>query len=821
MILCLSMLLVRALFAVDAGSRVQAVRIETPPAIDGLLDDIAWTQASPAADFATLEPVNQHTARLQTRVWFAYDEIALYIAAEMKAAGQDSVFRQLGARDDDGVAADWFGIWISPYNDKANDIVFEVTAAGVQIDFKSGPNYEDSSWDPVWESAVHVHNRGWTTEFAIPFSQVRFPARDIQVWGVNMARGVQATREVFTWCYVEKDHPNWSEFEGELHGIKDIEMPLRLSLTPYAAATLSHFPFDEPGKSNWSRSIRGGMDLKYGINESFTLDLTLIPDFGEVQSDNVVLNFTPFEIQYDERRPFFTEGTDLLSKAGSFYSRRVGARPIRYWDVEDQVVDDSLIIENPEESQMINATKITGQTQDGLGLALFNAMTAPMYARIIDSTGVERDYMTAPFTNFNRVVVNKNLGSGSEIGISNSHVFRGTDTEENDLANDFRDANVTGIGSRLAFQESKYVVAANGAYSHIYQGDSTIAGYAWGLDLSERDGALRAGAGINVESDTYDPNDLGFMFSNNEFTQFGWIELIQHEPRGHLMSARAELMILNTSLFEPREFVESSLEGNWNITFRNYLSHGGVLYLRPAPEHDFYEARTDDQVFLIPPRGHVHVWFSTNYNRPFSFDFWVGSDTRDERGQLWYGGGYTPRWRVSDRLFMYLDGEIHKTEKEHGFADFDAADQPVFGRRSRKEITHVLSARYTASNTLSTHIRLRHYWSQVVYDRFFDILPDGSLTQRSYGEDLNGKFNAFNVDAVLVWRFAPGSELNLIWKNAIVEELDGVQEHHHIGNVRADYLHDLGHVLDQEQSNSISIKLLYYIDYWELRNRLR
>jgi len=329
--------------AVQRNSQVAALRVTTPPVIDAVLDEAIWQTAVPATDFATLFPENRITARLKNRVWFAYDDANLYVAAEMEAASADSILRQLGERDNENVTADWFGVWISAYNDKANDIVFRVTAAGVQLDHKSGPNYEDDSWDPVWRSAVQIHDRGWTVEFAIPFSQIRFPARDVQVWGLNMARWVQATREVFTWTFIEKDHSNWSFFEGELVGIQNVDVPLRLSFTPYAATSFEHYPFDEEGKSNWSRSIRGGMDLKYGINESFTLDLTLIPDFGEVQSDNEVLNLSPFEIRYDERRPFFTEGTDLLTNAGRFYSRRVGDRPIRYYDAYDLADVDSVL----------------------------------------------------------------------------------------------------------------------------------------------------------------------------------------------------------------------------------------------------------------------------------------------------------------------------------------------------------------------------------------------------------------------------------------------------------------------------------------------
>jgi len=810
------------LLAVDAGTLVHALRVVHPPTIDGKLDERTWQKAVPATDFATLQPENKVDARLKNKMWFAFDDANLYVAAELEAASSDSILRQLGERDNANVTADWFGVWISPYNDKANDIVFRVTAAGVQLDHKSGPNHNDESWDPVWKSAILIHETGWSVEFAIPFSQIRFPTADKQVWGINAARWVQATREVFTWTFIEKDHSNYSVFGGELHGIENIEPPLRLSFTPYTAASLSHFPFDEGGKSNWSRTIRGGLDLKYGINESFTLDLTLIPDFGEVQSDNVVLNLTPFEVRYNERRPFFTEGTDLLSKAGRFYSRRVGARPIRFWDVYDLVEYDSLIIDNPEEAQMINATKITGQNANGIGLAFFNATTGRMQATYLDSLGEQREFLTDPITNFNRIVVNKNFGNGSELGISNSNVFRGENPDDDTFENDFRDANVTGISARLVSRDSQWRIQSSAAYSQISQGDSMETGNEWNLRLSENNGAFRYGVSFFGESDTYDPNDLGFMFNNNSYSQSVWLSLFQHEPKGLLNDAHIDLRAMNQHLYKPREFTGTMIRVNWKLTTRKYFSNGGGIQIRPTYSRDYYEPRSEeigDQFFLQPPFFHIHSWISTDYNRPFAFDLWLGVDAKDKFGSSWTGGGFKPRWRISDQLMFNYSAELKQNHAERGFAEFDDDDDPVFGRRERREVTNMLTASYTVSNTLSSNIRIRHYWSQVVYDRFYDLQGNGELDQRAYTAELDGILNVFNIDAVLVWRFAPGSELNLIWKNSIDEWTEGIHGHHYIGNMHADYIHDLGHILEQPQANSLSVKILYYVDWWDLRNR--
>lgn len=174
--------------------------------------------------------------------------------------------------------------------------------------------------------------------------------------------------------------------EGLWTGIKDIKAPLRLSLSPYLSAYINRYPYNTPGVKNTTTSLDGGMDIKYGISDGFTLDMTLVPDFGQVQSDNQVLNLSPFEVKYNENRPFFIEGTELFSKGNLFYSRRIAAQPVSYYNVQDTANDASHIhanehfLKNPLESKLINGAKISGRTSGGLGIGFFNAITQPMYA---------------------------------------------------------------------------------------------------------------------------------------------------------------------------------------------------------------------------------------------------------------------------------------------------------------------------------------------------------------------------------------------------------------------------------------------------------
>ncbi|MEA3287559.1 MAG: DUF5916 domain-containing protein [Candidatus Marinimicrobia bacterium] len=804
------LLLISVTFADTKQKSVFAYRTLSPPIIDGVVDDEVWKGSQPATDFYRFQPESGGHAPVKTELRFLYDDVALYVAAIMYDPEPMEILTQLGKRDDDNVVADWLGLWISPFNDGANELNFAVTASGIQIDRKFSPNNVDNNWNPVWTSDVSIHAQGWFLEMEIPFSQIRFPSKDIQTWGLNIARYRAREREAYTWTALDKAQDNFAQQSGLLHGIENIETPLRLSFTPYAAASIEHYPFDESGKSNFSSIYRGGMDLKYGINESFTLDMTLIPDFGQVQSDNQELNLTPFEIRYDEHRPFFTEGTQLLHKAGLFYSRRVGSRPVGFWNVygDDVLGSGDEIISNPDETQLINATKVTGQTINGIGLGFFNAITAETHAVIRDSVGNEREYVTNPLTNYNLVIVGKNLKNGSDFSLVNTNVQRFSGDDNN---YDFRDANVIGFETRLLTADSKWILEANGGYDQLIYADSVSTGYKYYLGISEGLGALQYGLGHNVESEFYNPNDMGYLRQPNEYSQHGWISLRTLDPVWKVNSANIRVSANYSSRFNPRVYSSLDFNAHYNISFKNYLSWGGGLSLRPKEGHNYDEPRIADRYFTVPTGFNFHTWLSSNYNKAFSMNGWGGASTRNRRGAQWHGGGITPRWRVNNRWLMRYEAEMHLNESDHGFADYDSEGAPIFGKRDQVTITNSFYSSYIVSRNLESDIRMRYYRSSVEYLEFFDLLEDGNLSPSSYSEDLNTVFGAFTIDAVMTWRFSPGSELNITWKNAIFTYGD---------NPGVSYLEDVKGLPDLDQSNSLSFKLLYYVDTWNLKHKL-
>ncbi|MEZ5001079.1 MAG: DUF5916 domain-containing protein, partial [Bacteroidales bacterium] len=357
---------------------------------------------------------------MKTEVRIVYNDEAIFVCAINFDPAPDSIRKQLGPRDSDrDLIADYFNVDIVPYNDGINGYSFKLSASGVQSDIRrsSGAGGRDLNWDAVWHSAARIYENGWVAEFKIPFSAIRFMADSKEPWGFNFWRYIERYGEWSSWNYADKSHGTTINYMGEIEGINGLTPPVRISLTPYISAYT-----ERNGESgDWSNTFHGGADLKIGLSEAFTLDATLIPDFKQVISDDQILNLSPYEVKYNERRQFFTEGTDVFNKGGIFYSRRVASKPGGYSDAISSLSDDEIIRNNPEVTRLINATKISGRTAKGLGIGIFNGITARSEALIEDTlTGFTRDFVTQPLSNYNMLVLDQNLGGGSYLSLANT-----------------------------------------------------------------------------------------------------------------------------------------------------------------------------------------------------------------------------------------------------------------------------------------------------------------------------------------------------------------------------------------------------------------
>ncbi len=782
--------------------QLEAWRTHEEPTIDGLLNEPQWQQADAGTNFFQYDPYNGPPATEKTVIRVMYDDVAIYIGAMMFDTAPDSILTELGFRDSEDLNADYILFEISPFNDGLNASQFGLTASGVQYDAKSYSDDADEGWDAVWESKVQLLDNGWSAELKIPYSALRFPETATQTWGFNAERSIRRKREIDTWNFINKKISGKTKQAGELTGLHNIKPPLRLSFTPYVSGYLEK----NASAGSWDYTFNYGMDLKYGINESFTLDMTLIPDFGQVQSDDQIYNLSPFEVYYEERRPFFTEGTELFDKGDIFYSRRVGDQPEGYGAVGDSLHEGEFITENPAKTNLLNATKVSGRTNKGLGIGVFNAISGATYATVSDSSGKTRRILTQPFTNYNMVVLDQNLKNNSYLSFYNTNVYKGRDHYT---------ANVSGTQFRLYNKSASYSVYGQFNLSQKYNpGDKTDLGFMYNVKLDKTSGRFRFGLSRYVESDTYDPNDLGFLQANNEVNHNLDFSYNFYDPFWKFLNLHNSITIYHSSLYAPNNFVEFGVAASSRGTFRNHLSLGFDLWVRPGDEHDYYEAREPGRVFIRPPEWSVGGFFSPDYRKAFIVDGNLDYERSAEYNRTNWSVRLAPRWRINDRLTLRLSSSYDMESNDIGwvdtYTDFGASDI-IFGRRDLQTVENIIKTTYIFTNKLALDFRLRHYWLKAIYSRFYKLSQDGYLLDTPYDENNDFNYNAFNIDMIIRWEFAPGSELAVAWKNAVLTYNESVITNRFFDNLR--------NTIESPSDNSFSIKLLYYLDYLYLKKR--
>lgn len=470
----------------------QISKTTVKPKIDGLLDDEVWKNIPVANHFIERSPNNgrAESEGFRTEVKLAYDDIGIYVGAMMYDQHPEKIRKELTERDNIG-NDDFFLITFNGYNDKQQSYVFFVTAAGVQMDSKIDSNGEDKSWNGVWSSRVKILDNGWSLEMFIPYSELRFPNKKVQEWGMNMGRSIRRKRREYNWNHIDNQKNSITLFDGILQGIQNIKPPLRLSFYPYASTYVNTYD------GNTTTNINGGMDVKYGINEAFTLDVTLIPDFGQASFDRKVLNLGPFEQRFNEQRAFFNEGTDLFTKGGLFYSRRIGGSPSKY----PTISKDEDIQKLPQKVKLVNAAKLSGRTSKGLGIGVFHAITAKTEAEIKNTqTGSVRKEIIEPLANYNVLAFNQRFRGNSSISLVNTHVLRNKN---------FRNSNVTGLYWDLRNKKNTYYYYGGVEGSYVY-GNQRKFGTEVSTGVSKISGKTRYGLNTNLRTLDYDINDLGF-----------------------------------------------------------------------------------------------------------------------------------------------------------------------------------------------------------------------------------------------------------------------------------------------------------------------
>ncbi|MEL4306758.1 DUF5916 domain-containing protein [Joostella sp. CR20] len=767
-------------------------RIQDAPKIDGVLDEVIWDDAPVATDFVEREPNNGTPIpdSLRTEVKIVYDDLGIYFGATMNDPNTSKIAKELTERDDIG-NDDFFFILLNGYNDHQQSFEFIVTAAGVQWDAKLTNGNEDSSWDGVWYSNVKINEENWTAEIFIPYSQLRFPEKDIQTWGLNMEREFRRERRRFSWNHVDNSKGSFSIYDGEIHNIQHIDAPLRLSFQPYVSSYVSSFD----GTSEVS--FNGGMDLKYGITDAFTLDMILIPDFGQTKFDERVLNLSAFEVQYAEQRQFFTEGTELFSKGNLFYSRRVGSAPTGDVTVE---ANEELTY-YPQTVDLINAMKISGRTRRGLGIGFFNAITERTYAEIKNTeTNETRKELVEPLANYNVFVLDQRFGENSSISLVNTNTTR---------EGDFRDANATGLYLDVTNKKNTLKYWTSGEGSWVMQSDSTKFGVEGSAGISKISGKHRMSGEVNFRTKDYDINDLGYSSTTNYINYYGYYGYRYLKPKGGLNNMYLNFNVNLTRRLDPGLYSEFNFNFNSSFTTKKFIGFGGGFEMTPFGKNDIYEPREEGRYVKVPSYYDGWVWFDTDYRKKFAinvlYDWYVYSEKWREDVII----DISPRYRFSDKWKLYYTTNFIFNNEDRGYVD-RVNDDIIFGQRDRKTYINALESQYIFTNKAALNLSFRHYYSEVSYDQYFSLENNGDLTENnSYTVNNDATFNSWNIDVRFSWWFAPGSQLTLLYRNAI----DSYEEKS-IRNINENF----DTLFSQPQLHSLSLRISYFLDYNRAKN---
>lgn len=806
----------------------QAIKVMQAPRIDGSLDDSAWQQVPAAINFITNTPVYGQPAAVRTAVQVVYDNTAIYIGAYLYDDPAE-IRRQYTTRDNVQQAnVDYFSVFLDTYKDRQNAFQFLVTARNVQTDARVSANfaaqegtYGDVSWDAVWESKVGFRPDGWIVEMRIPLFSVRFSRKSETDWGLQFMRFSRRFNETSFWNPVNPAVSGFANQFGNITGLNNLVPPLRLSFSPYISGGYRQTPYVNTTQQ-YETLKSGGMDVKYGINESFTLDATLIPDFGQVISDNVVNNLSPFEIRFRENRPFFTEGTELFNKAGIFYSRRIGKSPNLYDSLQHKIssgeLDGYQLMKNPSVTRLYNAVKFSGRTANNLGIGIFNAVTENVRAQLRNrGTGKDSIVITEPLANYNIIVLDQALKNRSYITFTNTNVMRNSHE---------RDANVTALDVALYDKNNRYGLVIKPRYSVVYDAAGRYDGFANHLQAGKVSGNLQYSFTNDLKSARYDPNDLGFQLSPNAFNNTGTVSYNIYQATRSFLNQRYEFSVKQDYLYKPFRYQKTSFLASANWLLKNFWNIMVTADIAPRWFNDYFEMQTPASLFKTPrqplkrsPYYSLFIDGSTDNRKPLIVSWLLGGAEGPLPNDPFYALQCAVHYRFSDRLMLELSYIRQYDNGQFGYAFIrDAATSaPVLARRKFTDVTTVLSGVYNFAARMNLTFRARHYWNRLQNTNLYNLQNDGYWTARSDMQpaDYNINYNAFNLDVFYTWDFRLGSRLILGWKNWLGKDY----EYYISPNAYKGYTQNAGQLFRTPHGNEFTIRFIYFLNYQQLVKR--
>lgn len=573
-----------------------SVADKDPIKIDGMLDDTAWEAVEWSTDYVEFEPDNGTAPTEQTKMKIVYDDKNLYVAFRCYQQDPSTIEARMGRRDD--FPGDWVEINIDSYGDDRTGFSFTASASGVKGDeFISNNGNFDSSWNPIWFLDTNTDSEGWTAEIRIPLSQLRFGNDDEQVWGIQSTRRYFKNEERSLWQPLPANPPGWVSEFGELRGIKGIKPQKQLEIQPYTVGKLDTYE-KEPGnpfRDGSDAKFTGGLDAKIGVTNDLTLDLTINPDFGQVDADPGAIALDGFEIFFEERRPFFVENKNIFDfRVGGgadnlFFSRRIGRTPQGFTTADGTKGEYEDI---PNNTTILGAAKFSGKTKNGWTVGVLESVTAKEFAEIelddrqdilngLPEKGTSREELVEPLTNYFVGRVQKDFNDrNSYIGGIFTSTVRNMDPRVSflhshaysgglDFNHNWKDRKYYFIGKFTASNvrgSAEAIMNTQTSLTHLFQRvdashvkvDPTrtdLTGTGGSFELGKGGGGdWRYNVGGNWKSPEFELNDIGFLRQADVYTQYANIRKLWNKPTSWFRRANVGL----------NQFTQYDFDGNYN-----------------------------------------------------------------------------------------------------------------------------------------------------------------------------------------------------------------------------------------------------------------
>ncbi len=759
------------------SKEVRAYKLQNKIMFDGKLDEQIW-QSAPVKQFVQREPEEGAPCSERTNVWVAYDDNNLYVAAKLFDSDPNLIDASLMRRDSH-TESDWFFFFVDPYDDNRTGYFFAVNAGGSLWDgVLYNDSWDDDSWDGVWEAKTSIQDDGWSLEMKVPFSQLRFNNSEEMVWGVNFNRDIKRKKESSFYVMVPKNESGFVSHFAELKGLKGITPKQRFELLPYLvqkAQFLKHDAADPFYKGNQFKTSVGA-DLKIGLGSNLTIDATFNPDFGQVEVDPAVVNLSAFETYFEEKRPFFIEGSSIFQFGYGgvnnnwgfnfgiptlFYSRRVGRAP--QVDVVHNGEEDF-----PAETRILGAAKITGKIGDSWTMGAMSAVTERTYARIQNDQGQTFKDEVEPLTHYGVFRAQKEFNGGDQgFGM----IFTGVNRDVNnpEVKSSLADQAYTfGFdGWTMIGKDNEYAVNASviGSFVHgskefmtslqkrpyrYYQrpdasfttldiNRTSLSGYYSRIMLNKQKGNFYINTALGIISPGFENNDLGFQWMADRINGHFVLGYRWYEPDGLFRRKSLYISHFRTYNFDGFATTKGIMLFS-NFQFENYYGfdlRGGYDFER------YSETLTRGGPLARNPKGYFLQFSSYSDSRKDLIVYTNFDYSRNVLNSSSYDLGFDLEWKPSTQLTLSIGPSYSRADYNYQWVkniDDPAAintygTRHIFGRIDRETIAGNIRVNWTFTPQLSLQVFLQPLFAVGKYDQFKELTVPKTLGSFNYGEN--------------------------------------------------------------------------------------